>query len=331
MRILVTGSAGHLGEALVRTLRKASHEVVGLDCQESPWTTHVGSIADAEFVHRCVRGVDCVMHAATLHKPHVATHSRADFVATNISGTLNVLEAALAHGIDGVVFTSTTSVFGGANRPGPDEPAAWITEDVTPIPKNIYGVTKRAAEDLCELFYRSRGLPSIVLRTSRFFIEEDDNSEQRSQFADLNLKVNEFLHRRLDIEDAVEAHLLAARQLADIGFARYVVSATTPFDASQLERLRTDAAGVVGEIYPDQAGIYRQLGWTMYPGIERVYVNRRIRQELGWRPRFDFRHALDRAKEGGSPFSRLAHAVGSKGYHAQTFETDGPYPVEEAC
>lgn len=326
MRVLVTGSSGHLGEALVRTLRERQYEVVGLDLLESPFTTHVGSITDSQFVRGCMQGVDVVMHTATLHKPHVATHSRRAFVETNIAGTLNILEAALASGVSGVVFTSTTSAFGAALRPEPGQPAAWITEEVASVPKNIYGTTKTAAEDLCELFYRSKGLPSIVLRTSRFFPEVDDNRDRRHRYDDINLKVNEYLHRRVDLADVVEAHVLAAEQVAEIGFGRYIVSATTPFEPAHLSRLRTDAAGVVRSLFPDYEEIYRRLGWSMFPSIDRVYVNRRAREELGWRPRFDFRCVLDRLERGEDVFSSLARAVGSKGYHAQRF-ADGPYPI----
>jgi len=311
----------------VRSLRDAGHEVVGIDLLESPFTTHVGSIADPDFVRRCTDGVDYVLHTATLHKPHVATHSRSAFVDTNVSGTLNVLEAALECGVSGVVFTSTTSVFGNALRPPRDQPAAWVTEDVEPVPKNIYGVTKRAAEDLCELFHRSRGLPVLVLRTSRFFPEEDDNAELRRRYDDLNLKANEYLHRRVDLADVVEAHRLAAERTPEIGFGRYIISATTPFEPDQCSRLRRDAPGVVASLFPDYEEEYRRRGWKMLPGIDRIYVNRRAREELGWRPRFDFRHVLDRLQSGRAMFSPLAREVGSKGYHSQSFE-DGPYPVE---
>ena len=95
MKVLVTGSAGHLGEALVRSLQDLQYEVVGLDILASPFTTHVGSIADRSCVRHCMKGVQAVFHAATLHKPHVATHRRQDFVDTNITGTLNLLEEAV--------------------------------------------------------------------------------------------------------------------------------------------------------------------------------------------------------------------------------------------
>lgn len=328
MRILVTGSAGHLGEAIVRTLQTGPHEVTGLDVLDSPFTDHVGSVADPDFVGRAMRGVDAVLHTATLHKPHVATHVKADFIETNITGTLVILEAALAAGVSSVVFTSTTSVFGDSLTPADGDPAVWVTEDVRPVPKNIYGVTKAAAEDLCQLFYRTKGLPSIVLRTSRFFPEEDDNAIQREQFDDENLKANEFLNRRLDLTDAVTAHLVAAEKAPAIGFGRYIVSATTPFVQDHLARLRTDAPAVVRELYADCEKVYGRRSWSLPPGIERVYVNQRARDELGWRPRFDFGHVLDRVQRGDNVFSSLAQAVGMKGYHSVSFE-DGPYPVED--
>jgi len=105
MPVLATGSAGHLGEGLVRTLQGRQREVEGLDLLDSPFTSHVGSILDHDFVRKCMRGIDVVIHAATLHKPHVATHSRAAFVETNIAETLSVLEAALDCGVAGVVFS----------------------------------------------------------------------------------------------------------------------------------------------------------------------------------------------------------------------------------
>src|SRR5262245_39090526 len=105
MRILVTGSSGHLGEALVRILQDARHQVVGLDRVASPYTLCVGSITDRAFVRSCVRGADAVLHAATLHKPHVATHARQDFIDTNLTGTLNLLEEAVAAGVGAFVFT----------------------------------------------------------------------------------------------------------------------------------------------------------------------------------------------------------------------------------
>jgi UDP-glucose 4-epimerase len=107
-----------------------------------------------------------VLHTATLHKPHIGTHTRDEPAGA---------------------------------------PAAWITEEVVPVPKNIYGVTKLAAENLCELFGQDGGLPCVILRTGRFFPEQDDDEHMKLAYQDNNLRVNEFLYRRADIE-----HMTAA-------------------------------------------------------------------------------------------------------------------------
>src|SRR5882724_699141 len=227
--MLVTGSAGHLGEGLVRVLRSAGRTVRGIDRVASAHTDLVGTITDRGFVERAMDGVTHVIHAATLHKPHVATHSRQDFVDTNITGTLNLLEEAIAIGIAAFVFTSTTSAFGGTLTPSAGAAAVWVTEDVRPVPRNIYGVTKTAAENLCELFHRRHGLACLILRTSRFFPEEDDDVATRQAYDDDNVKANEYLYRRVDLEDAATAHLLALEKAPAIGFGRYIISATTPF------------------------------------------------------------------------------------------------------
>jgi UDP-glucose 4-epimerase len=327
MKVLVTGSAGHLGEALVRTLTNLQYEVVSLDILESPFTTQVGSITDRSCVRHCMRGVQAVFHAASLHKPHVATHRRQDFIDTNVTGTLNVLEEAVAAGVASFVYTSTTSVFGDALVPPAGAPATWVTEEVTPVPKNIYGVTKAAAEDLCQLFHRNHGLACIVLRTSRFFPEEDDSRDVREAYSDDNVKVNEYLYRRVEIEDVVTAHLLALERAPAIGFRKYIVSATTPFLPDDLPALRVDAPRVVRQRVPDYEAEYERRGWKMFPGIGRVYVNDRARRELGWQPRFCFDDIIGRLRAGNDLRGPLARMIGSKGYHAEAF-ADGPYPVE---
>jgi UDP-glucose 4-epimerase len=326
MKILITGSSGHLGEALVRTLREKEADVVGLDRLPSTFTRHVGTITDREFVRRCVAGVDAIIHAATLHKPHVATHTRQDFIDTNIGGTLNLLEEAVSARVSTFVFTSTTSAFGRALMPPAGSPAVWVTEDLPHVPRNIYGVTKTAAEDLCELFHHTHALACLVLRTSRFFPEVDDDPKVREAYDDENVKANEYLYRRVDLEDVVDAHLLALEKAQAIGFRRYIISATTPFHPEDLAELRLSAPKVVERRVPEYVDEFARRGWKMFPVIERVYVNERARHELGWQPRYGFRDVVERLREGRTPRSPLARAVGSKGYHDRGFAA-GPYPV----
>jgi nucleoside-diphosphate-sugar epimerase len=314
MRALVTGSAGHLGEALALTLTARGNEVVGLDRLPSAQTTQLGSILDRDLVDRCTRGVDVVFHTATLHKPHVASHERQAFIDTNITGTLTLLEAAAQAGVGSLIFTSTTSVFGDAMTPSRGEPAVWVTEALPPAPRNIYGVTKLAAEGICRLARQDGGIDCMILRTSRFFPEADDDPVVRAAFAPGNVKLNEFLYRRADIEDVVSAHLAAADRAGEVGPGPYIVSGTTPFRPGDLAGLTSDAPSVVARAAPGFQAVYDRRGWSMFPQIGRVYVNDKARSELGWSPKHSFQTMLERVAAGGEPMNELATAIGAKGY-----------------
>jgi UDP-glucose 4-epimerase len=166
--------------------------------------------------------------------------------------------------------------------------------------------------------HRDHGLPIVILRTSRFFPEADDRDDVRTRFADANLKVNELLYRRVDIEDIVTAHRLALERAGELGFGRYIISATTPFEPDDLVALHTDAVPVVARRVPQYEAVYEQLGWRMFDAIERVYVNAAARRDLGWAPMYDFAYAVERLAAGEEWRSELALAVGAKGYHAET-------------
>ena len=267
------------------------------------------------------------MHAATLHKPHVATHTNQAFVDTNVTGTLNLLEEAVVQKVRAFIFTSTTSVYALAVRPGEEEPAVWVTEDLPVAPKNIYGHTKVAAEGLCELFHRRHELACLILRTSRFFPEADDRLEVRQAFEDTNAKGNELLHRRVDLQDATDAHLRAMEQATTLGFGRYIISATTPFAPQDVDALRDSMPDVVRRLHPEYEAFYETRGWKMQKGIGRIYDNARARTDLFWEPTIDFATALARLGRGERPFQARTYEVGIKGYHEEHFG-EMPYPVD---
>ncbi|MFO1036723.1 MAG: NAD(P)-dependent oxidoreductase [Geminicoccaceae bacterium] len=296
MRILVTGSSGWLGQTLVPRLRDLGHEVVGIDPVAAPTTTIVGSIVDRRLVESTIgdHGIEAIVHAGALHKPHVALETRERFIAVNVQGTLNLLEAAVAPGapVARFVFTSTTSLMisramydGAGDGQGR---AAWVTEDLAPlVPRNIYGVSKLAAEHLCRLFHEQHGLPLIVLRTARFFPEADDMAHRIEQ-SDENTKTNELLFRRLTVEDAAESHVVALDRAPEIGFDTFIVAAPTPFLPEDCADLLRDAPSVVARRVPQYRELYDRLGWTMFRTIDRVYDAGRIARRLGFVARTDF-------------------------------------------
>ncbi|CDX59071.1 NAD-dependent epimerase/dehydratase [Mesorhizobium plurifarium] len=297
MRILLTGSSGWLGSALQPRLEALGHEVVGLDPVLSARTQVIGSVADRDLVLGTIRDnrIEAIIHGGALHKPNIEHFENTDFVTTNIQGTLNLLDAAVACGVERFVFTSTTSLMisqairagfqGGARK------AAWLTEEMSPEPRNIYGVTKLSAEHLCRHYHLEHGLPVVVLRTARFFPEADDMAHAIEQ-SDANTKANELLFRRLTVEDAAQAHVAALERAPSLGFDIFIVSAPTPFQPQDCAELIADAPSVVARYFPDYPRLYAKKGWTMFSSIDRVYDPSRAREKLGFVCRTSFADVL---------------------------------------
>ena len=296
MNIFVTGSSGWLAQDLVPRLKRAEHTVIGLDPVPGPHTDVVGTVADRDLVRRIIRDhrIQGIVHAGALHKPQVATHDPGQFIETNVQGTLNLLQEATAEGstVDRFVFTSTTSLMisqeiRDAHRRG-IERAFWIDEEMATLePRNIYGVSKLSAEHLCRMVHGATGLPIVILRTSRFFPEEDDMAHEIIQ-SGANTKANEFLFRRLTVHDAASAHIVALDRAPQIGFDTFIISALTPFSPEDCEALMEYAPLVVHRYFPRYREIYARRGWTMFDYIDRVYDSNKAMRRLGFVCQTDF-------------------------------------------
>ncbi len=314
MHILLTGSSGWLGRFLAPMLRGAGHEVIGLDVAPGRDTQVMGSVADRAPVDRVFaeRGIEAVIHGGALHKPDIARYPAQAFIDVNVTGTLNLLEAAKAAGHDRFVFTSTTSLMiSDAIRAERAAEAVWLDEVSGPLaPRNIYGVTKLAAEHLCRLAHLEHGLACLVLRTARFFPEEDDTHRALSGE---NTKANEFLNRRLTVEDAARAHLVALEKASAIGFGTFILSAPTPFVRADCAELKADAPAVIARYFPDAAELYARRGWQLPRGIGRIYDAGLAERVLGFRCETGFGDVLSALRDGTPmPFAHDASYVSPK-------------------
>jgi nucleoside-diphosphate-sugar epimerase len=300
VQVLLTGSSGWLGRFLAPALRVAGHSVVGLDVASGVDTHVIGSVADRTLVERVFSNyaIDAVVHAAALHKPDIARVPAQHFVDVNVTGTLNLLEAAVAAGNDRFIFTSTTSLMISREIHEEVGPVAiWLDEGSGPLaPRNIYGVTKLAAEGLCRLYFLQHGLNCVILRTGRFFPEEDDTHRDLSG---PNQKANEFLNRRLTVEDAAQAHVVALDRARAIGFDTFIIAALTPFSPSDAEQLKTNASAVIARYFPDAPALYARQSWRLPTSIGRVYDARRAQSGvLGFRCETDFGRVLETLQTG---------------------------------
>jgi nucleoside-diphosphate-sugar epimerase len=304
MRVLLTGSSGWLGRFLAPALREAGHSVTGLDLAPGPETHVVGSIASRAVVDRAMGlGIDAVIHTAALHKPDIARYPVQAFIDVNVTGTHNLLDAARAAGHDRFVMTSTTSLMiSEAIRREESPDAVWLDEATGPLaPRNIYGVTKLAAEGLCRLYAADHGLACVVLRTSRFFPEDDDTHKRPSGE---NLKAIELLHRRLTVEDAAAAHVAALEKAPVIGFGLYLVSAPPPFSRADAAALKADAAALIRQRFPDAEALFAARGWQLPQSLGRVYDPALAETELGFRCKTDFAAVLEALRTGAPlPFA----------------------------
>ena len=280
-RVLVTGSSGRVGTAIARRLVQ-DYRVVGLDVLPGAFTSVVGSIEDPHVLSRALQGADAVVHTAALHAPHVHSMPAARFVAVNVDATRRLLELALASGVRRFVYTSSTSVYGHALVP--QDGATWVTEDLAPLPRDVYDETKLAAEALLRTATTDGTMTGTILRMSRSF------PEAAHQVATYRL------YRGVDLRDVAQAHALALAH-GPAACEIFNISARSPFQPADCGALLTDPWSVITGYFPEAAEIYRQRQWPIPSEIDRVYVTTKAEAALGYSPRFNFGDLLATLRE----------------------------------
>lgn len=173
VKVFVTGADGFIGSHLAEALVRDGHEVTALamynsiglegwlaelpkDVKKSLRVVH-GDVRDPEQMHHLVEGSDWVLHLAALIGIPYSYSAPRSYVETNISGTLNILEASRNHGVSKVVVTSTSEVYGSALE-------VPMRESHPKQPQSPYSATKIAADALALSYWHAFNLPVTVAR-----------------------------------------------------------------------------------------------------------------------------------------------------------------------
>lgn len=271
MKIAITGTSGRIGRAIHFSLCQ-EHEVVGFDRSVCSVTSVLGDINDSKLLTKAFEGAQAVIHVAALHAPHVGVYDESEFYRVNVEGTRNVYRAAIDSGVQSLVFTSTTALYGYASRH--PEKATWIDETTAPQPKSIYHRTKLEAEQFLES-EASQNLRVTTLRMSRCFPEP---APVMAMFR---------LHRGIDARDVAQAHRLALTRPGE-DYRMFILSGATPFTKADREPLKRSPEEVLRQRCPSVCELFASRRWELPDSIDRVYDSSLAQRSLGWTPAYGF-------------------------------------------
>jgi UDP-glucose 4-epimerase len=275
---LVTWSAGKLGKAVINKLRSTNILVLGADLLPGETTDLILDIKKTNEVNEACRNIDTIIHTAAIHGRHYdLNYPREAFIDANIYGTLNLLNAAVSNSVTRFLYISTTSIYGTAMID--PAKAVWVTEELAVQPRDIYDITKQAAEQLCKDFFYKEGLQTSVYRVGRFLPE------------DANVAANHRLYRGLDGRDGAEALYLALQRSFN-EFEVFNIASSSPFPVNELRTLKENPKEAILRLYPQAEAIYASKNWSFPKSIDRIYIIEKAKQILSYSPRYTFDYLL---------------------------------------
>jgi nucleoside-diphosphate-sugar epimerase len=267
MRIVVTGGSGKAGRWVVRDLREHGHDVRNVDLRHdgSPHGQCVlADLTDLGQAHDVLAGAEALVHLAAIPAPDLRPDG--ETFRTNTLSTYNVFAAAVAAGVDRVVWASSETVLGLPFDRPPD--FAPIDETIVPRPESSYALSKIVGESMAEQFARRSGIPFVGLRISNI-MEPDDYATFPSFWDDPQLR-RWNLWGYVDARDVAQA---ARRALeADIDGAPICIVAATDTVMPQ------PSAALMAAVFPD-VPLRRALA-----GRETLLAIDRARTLLGYEP-----------------------------------------------
>ena len=276
MKLLITGGAGKVGQAIVRELlNDPGYEITVLDRTAGPERGPVkyllGDIQDLGQVMEAMAGAEAVIHLAAIHNPNIATTMVT--YQTNVVGTFNVHHAAFRLGVKRVVSASSNAIVGWSysERFLPDY--LPIDEDHPLRPEDVYGLYKEIGETIARSYAR-KGLETVMLRPSGVVTPEELEEIKR----DGGRKATGFYaYSYIDARDLAVAFRLAVERSIPSGTILFVVAD----DSTVAEPLCDLYPRVMPSIGDKARNLKGNIG---------AYSNARAKAVLDWRPVHSWRH-----------------------------------------
>ena len=240
MKIVVTGGSGKAGRWVVADLREHGHEVLNVDNRHdgSPHgLCAVADLTDPGQALELISGADAVVHLAAIPAPGI--RSEAETFRINTLSTYNVFAAAVATGVDRVVWASSETVLG---LPFDTPPLfAPIDETIEPRPETSYALSKLLGEEIAAQLSRRSGIPFLGLRISNI-MEPDDYQSFPGFWDDPRLRKWN-LWGYVDVRDVAAAIRLGLG--ADLKGSEIAIVAAAD------TVMHADSAQLMAEVYPE--------------------------------------------------------------------------------
>jgi nucleoside-diphosphate-sugar epimerase len=272
MRVVVTGSAGKAGRAVVRDLVDHGHDVLAVDLArgDAPCEQLVADVTGYGETVEALRGADAVVHLAAIPAPGLRPDALTFRV--NTTSTYNAFAAAALHGLRRVVWASSETVLGlPFDRELP--PYAPIDEEQPPLPQSSYSLSKAAGEELARHFARWTGIPHVGLRFSNI-MEPHDYARFATWQDDPQV-------RRWNLWSYVDARDVA--QSCRLGLEAEVGGADAFIVAAADTVMERPSAELMAEVYPS-VPVRGELGEH-----ETLLSIGKARRLLGYEPAFSWR------------------------------------------
>lgn len=293
MKIMITGAAGLCGRALAPMLAKYyGYDVITSDIikPDNDFPFVHCDITKPEDVEQAIKDkdIDVIAHLATLQPGQGPSSLSID---VNVKGTCNILEAALKNNVKRVIFTSSVWA---ASR-GPSSPYQPIDENIPCTYEDMYDITKRMGEQLCEYFYKKYGLSTITFRFCGYAPIEGFSSEGDILWDKIDLRA---LARRYlggyskltNAWDLTQA-FRAAIENKDIQHGLFLIGIGAPFVQEDAENLKKTPLVVLEKYYPGVSEFFKEIGLSV-PPITFWYNTQKAKKHLGFSPKFSLQDVM---------------------------------------